>query len=157
MFTQPLAHGLHEVHSSTEGIVRTPRWITSLACLRYGDVIASGSWSSEIRLWKLSIDSSKKSRSYSLSPLGILPAPGIINSLQILSIPRSTTESWSWLAEKTKDADADGSESSEKKSDNSLLVVAALGQEPRLGRWVTVKGNGSQNATRTFVIHQKSR
>lgn len=42
VFNQPVAHGLHEVHSETEGVVATPRWIMSLACVRYGDVIASG-------------------------------------------------------------------------------------------------------------------
>ena len=42
VYNVPVAHGLHEVHSETEGVVATPRWITALACVRYGDVIASG-------------------------------------------------------------------------------------------------------------------
>ena len=42
IFTQPLAHGLHETPSETEGVVQTPRWITALACLHYSDLIASG-------------------------------------------------------------------------------------------------------------------
>ncbi|KIJ58424.1 hypothetical protein HYDPIDRAFT_113201 [Hydnomerulius pinastri MD-312] len=42
IFTQALCHGFHETHSSTEGIVQTPRWITAVACLRYSDVFASG-------------------------------------------------------------------------------------------------------------------
>ena len=37
-----VAHGLHEVHSETEGIIRTPRWITALASLRYSDLFMSG-------------------------------------------------------------------------------------------------------------------
>jgi ribosomal RNA-processing protein 9 len=30
------------VHSATEGIVATPRWITALACVPYSDLLASG-------------------------------------------------------------------------------------------------------------------
>lgn len=159
MFTQPLAHGLHEVHSETEGIVSTPRWITSLACLRYGDVLASGSWSGEVRLWKLAINSTNKARALSLSLIGTLPAPGIINSLQVLSMPRVSTDAWSWLAEKEAKAAQENAESNgaaEKgKGKESLMIVAALGQEPRLGRWMTVKGNGAANGSRVFVLHQK--
>jgi ribosomal RNA-processing protein 9 len=46
IFTHPLAHGLNEVQSSSaeEGVVRTPRWITSLASLRYSDLFASGTF-----------------------------------------------------------------------------------------------------------------
>lgn len=42
IFTFTLAHGLEEIESSTEGTLRRPRWVTSLAALRYGDVFASG-------------------------------------------------------------------------------------------------------------------
>jgi ribosomal RNA-processing protein 9 len=42
VFTQPLAHGLHEMHSETEGLLRSPRYITALASLRYSDLFASG-------------------------------------------------------------------------------------------------------------------
>lgn len=44
IFTQPLAHGFNEVHSETEGTIRTPHWITALASLRYSDMIASGKY-----------------------------------------------------------------------------------------------------------------
>ena len=90
---------------------------------------------------------------------GVLPAPGVVNSLQVLSIPRSTTESWAWLKEKAENSgvkSTDTTENIEKRKSNSLVVVAALGQEPRLGRWIVMKGDGAQNATRTFVIHQKT-
>lgn len=44
IFSYPVAHGFNEVHSETEGIIKTPRWITALACLPYGDVVASGTF-----------------------------------------------------------------------------------------------------------------
>lgn len=42
IFTQALAHGFNEVLSESEGVIKTPRWITALGCLRYSDVFASG-------------------------------------------------------------------------------------------------------------------
>ena len=180
VFTQPFAHGLHEVHSTTEGIVTSPRWITALACVRYGDVIASGtficatlfddsidvivtflilgSWSSEIRLWKLSIDPTKKSRAYSLMHIGSLPAPGVVNSLQILIVPRSTVENYSWSTVPDHDATVRPSANGVNHAITSntaaefLMVVAGLGREPRLGRWMTMKGDGAGNGSRVFVL-----
>ena len=44
IFTQAVAHGIDESHVHTEDveIVRKPRWITALGCLRYSDLFASG-------------------------------------------------------------------------------------------------------------------
>ena len=42
IFNYPLAHGVHIHESGTEGQVKVPRWVTSLACLRYSDLFASG-------------------------------------------------------------------------------------------------------------------
>ena len=42
VFTQPVAHGFNEVISETEGVIRTPRWVTALASLRYSDLLVSG-------------------------------------------------------------------------------------------------------------------
>ncbi|KDQ32723.1 hypothetical protein PLEOSDRAFT_1060466 [Pleurotus ostreatus PC15] len=44
IFTQPLAHGLNEAQSETEGVIQTPRWVTALASLRYSDIFASGNF-----------------------------------------------------------------------------------------------------------------
>ena len=37
----------------------------------------------------------------------------------------------------------------------TLLLVAGLGQEHRLGRWLTVKGDGAVNATIVVVFRPK--
>ena len=42
IFNHPLAHGVHIHESETEGQVKVPRWVTSLTCLRYSDLFASG-------------------------------------------------------------------------------------------------------------------
>jgi ribosomal RNA-processing protein 9 len=46
VFTEGVAHGFHEVHSESEGIIRTPRFITALASLQYSDLFMSGMWNS---------------------------------------------------------------------------------------------------------------
>ncbi len=42
IFTQALAHGFNETLSESEGVIRTPRWVTALASLRYSDLFVSG-------------------------------------------------------------------------------------------------------------------
>ncbi|KAL5478315.1 RRP9 [Sanghuangporus weigelae] len=163
VFTQALAHGMHEVYSETEGIVSTPRWITALSCLRYGDVLASGSWSGDIRLWKIAVDSSNKARSLSLVLIGTLPAPGIVNSLQVLLMPSMTTDAWTWLSNKKTRTSEEEKQVNEdvvhaakgKQEKQSVVVVAGLGREPRLGRWMKMKGHGAANGSRVFVLQQK--
>lgn len=48
IFTHPLAHGLHQVQSSTEGLLESPRWITALAALAYSDLFVSGALTSPL-------------------------------------------------------------------------------------------------------------
>lgn len=47
VFRQSLAHGFDESHADTEDVdvVRKPRWITAIGCLRYSDLFASGVFS----------------------------------------------------------------------------------------------------------------
>ncbi|KAG8985165.1 pre-rRNA processing protein, partial [Tulasnella sp. 427] len=144
VYTRGLAHGLHEVHSETEGIVTSPRWITALAVLRYSNVFASGSWEGTIRLWKLD----DKNRSF--SPLSVIPAPGVINSLQMISPPTGALDAARWVsqpAQSSSDSDDHEMDSDDSSSASSLdgqpktvvkpksqrlcVIVAALGQEPR--------------------------
>jgi ribosomal RNA-processing protein 9 len=42
VFIEGVAHGFNETHSESEGIIRTPRWITALASLRYSNLFMSG-------------------------------------------------------------------------------------------------------------------
>jgi len=158
VYTQPLAHGLNESPSETEGVVRTPRYITSLASIRYSDIFASGSWEGDIRLWKID----PKLKGFSL--LGTIPAPGFVNSLQFLSPPKEFFQSAAWTTPKESSSSADvpaeesepyinGVVSSKPKALQapSLLLVAGLGQEPRLGRWMALK-EGVVNGTIVMAI-----
>ncbi|QRV84696.1 WD repeat-containing protein [Ceratobasidium sp. AG-Ba] len=142
VFTQPLAHGMHEHHSESEGIITTPRWITALGAVRYGDLFASGSYDSSIRLWKLD----NKNRSF--LALATVSAPGFVNSLQLVVGPRDTASSHSWgLPETDPETRINGeSKLPPGRGRDEVLLVAGVGQEPRLGRWMKLHGSGEKNA-----------
>ncbi|KAF9242301.1 WD40 repeat-like protein [Melanogaster broomeanus] len=168
VFTQALCHGFHEAHSSTEkSTVKTARWITSIACLRYSNVLASGSWDGDIRIWKLD----SKLKSFSL--IGTVSAPGVVNSLQLLPVPRGALDGASWVSPSSSASNTDsiskaGTISNGKTSTTvdiaikitgiqTLLLVAGLGQEHRLGRWLSVKGEGVVNSTVVMAFHPRAR
>ncbi|MCO5565269.1 hypothetical protein L7F22_018942 [Adiantum nelumboides] len=157
VFTFSAAHGFEQ---KSEGSEQQPRWITSLTCLPYGDVFASGSWDGSIRLWKLS--PSLKS----FSQLAEVPALGFINSLQLIHPNKtvlkkrggSVIASNQWrrhggLQGGAKKVFSDGETNTEEEEEASrlngntsskddsppLILVAALGQEPTRGRWQKLK------------------
>ncbi|KZV79700.1 WD40 repeat-like protein [Exidia glandulosa HHB12029] len=142
VFTLPLAHGLHEHHSETEGIVLEPRWISALACLRYADVVVSGSSDGFIRLWK--VDSKLRS----LTACGSIPCPGVVNSLRVVS-PRSFFSGASWLS---TEAPAVNGRSAAHLTVKGLGLVAGVGQEPKFGRWRRLKGDGVSNCAFVFTV-----
>lgn len=159
VFKQPLAHGLFQTLSETEGIVESPRWITSLTTLRYSDLFVSGeldifaagllltkplgSWDGHIRIWQLDA----KLKSFSL--VGTVPIPGFISSLQLSNIPKTFIDEASWLQ-------ASNVDSPRGKSASPFMLVAAVGQEPRLGRWITMKDNGARNAAFAWVFQPRT-
>ena len=143
IFTIPLAHGLdsplkpEEASAEAEPDARVPerqpRWITALATIPYSDVVLSGSWDGQVRIWRVSEDKKR------LEPMGIVgkvqgkdgdektanleakggpeeqPVRGIINDLSVFE--RGV------------------------RGKDGLCVVAALGTEHRLGRWKKVYGS----------------
>jgi ribosomal RNA-processing protein 9 len=69
-----LAHG-----AESEGTGRVGRGIASVACLRMGDVAASGSYDGLLRLWK--VQTGRATGERGLSPLAEVPVNGHINSI----------------------------------------------------------------------------
>lgn len=115
IFSVNTAHGIHEHESATEGIIGLPRWITAVASVPYGDVFASGSYDGQIRIWKID----ERGRSFSL--VSTIAAHGVVNQLQLVHLSQAKSE-------RTLREDAG--------SQGQLLVVAAVGREHRLGRWL---------------------
>lgn len=85
--------------------------------------------------------------------MGTVPALGIVNSLQLLSAPKGFLKSTSWVGAADPSSVAttggvNGNSSTVKITGiEALLLVAGLGQEHRLGRWLTIKGEGAVNST----------
>lgn len=136
IFRLDVAHGINEHDSESEGIIGTPRWITALSCLPYGDVFASGSWDGQIRLWKID------ERLRSFSPLTTIDAPGCINSIQLIAPSLRPTRESQLSAVTVQGGkagkDAAGSTANAPPAKN-LVVVAATSKEPRLGRFMRFK------------------
>lgn len=173
IFTQALAHGFNEALSETEGVVKTPRWITALASLRYSDLIASGttfvsiiyytplifcpgSWEGDIRIWKLD----SKLKSFTL--IGKVPAPGVVNSLQLITPPKGLIETITW-AKQTSNSPSEsqphpplGQSTRKGRSATPFLLVAGLGQEHRLGRWLSVKEGGASNGAMVVAFSPRT-
>ncbi|KAG6819865.1 hypothetical protein H0H93_007850 [Arthromyces matolae] len=151
IFIEPLAHGLNEVLSETEGLIRTPRWITSVASLPYSDLFASGSWEGVIRIWKLD------SRLKSFSLMGTLPAPGVVNSIQLLSPPAEFFKRATWVSPSATENDVQEEPvtSKAKSGPQQILLVAGMGQEPRLGRWLHLK-EGVTNGTIVVALSPRT-
>ena len=151
IFTAPVAHGYHRVETETEGPVQTPRWITSLACLPYGDIFASGSWDGRIRLWKLGANLK------SFHPLYEVPVDGFINSLQLVMPSRSVLKKQGGVVDEDswrrkgglrggakKVFDEGGLQNHQQVNGDGarpglVLLAAGVGQEPSRGRWLRIK------------------
>lgn len=137
-----------------------PRWIIAVAALPYGDIIASGSWDGQIRIWAL--DDELRSFEFKAS----IPAAGFINSICTFSIPSShqiSIQDWKTRAEQSRQAKADRMDveltsvpkpkaSASTKSLSDVMLVAAVGREMKLGRWR--KPNQEQNHGDRTVVAQ---
>lgn len=142
IFSQPIAHGLNEYHSESEGIIGNPRWVTSLASLHYSDLFASGSWDGKIRFWRISEDIK------SFTPMGTVDALGYINSIQMNIITPSSTEKGKKENKKNHSQALGGG------SKRKVLVTAALAQEHKFGRWMKLKE--AKNQALLAIIEEKS-
>lgn len=173
MFTQALAHGMDESQVETEDVatVRKPRWVTALGALPYSDMFASGtsfvrrlyisrslrayragSWDGEIRFWKLD----SKLKSFSL--VGSIPALGVVNALQFITPPPEFVGNAPWAARSSADANGAAQQpaAARRKKVSTVLMVAAVGKEPRLGRWVQKKGEGVVNGAMVVALHPRT-
>ena len=105
--------------------------------------VSQGSWEGNLRIWKLD----SKLKSFSL--IGTIPAPGIVNSLQVFTPPKDFFSRATW-------ADSINDELTNSAHDPNfvrqpVIIVAGLGQEHRFGRWITIK-EGVSNGAMVFAV-----
>lgn len=144
LFTLPLSHGRDDrlsaeqmsanVDAATTGEKgpRLARYVTSIATVPFADLILTGSWDGWVRAWRVGADKR------TIEPLGKIgqvsgsdenqhaPISGIITGLSVCE-----------RGDKGKDG---------------FCVVAAVGTEPRLGRWMQ---NNHRNGIAVFELSKK--
>ena len=134
VYTYPLAHGLEpqmtaekfsaEMHLGPDLKLpeRQPRWITALKAIPLSDLIVTGSWDGSVRVWE--VGDGKRTLNF-LGVIGQLDGhgegesasiPGVINDIDIFE-----------RGEKGKEG---------------LCIVAAIGKEHRLGKWMKIGSRG---------------
>jgi ribosomal RNA-processing protein 9 len=143
IFTVPLAHGLdpamkpEEVSAEAVPDVahvpdRTPRWITALAAVPYSDVVVSGSWDGEVRVWRVGGDKKR------------LEAMGVVGMVEVDQRRKEVVAGEGEAVEDQTSVrgvinDLSVFERGDRGKDG-MCIVAAVGTEHRLGRWKTTKG-----------------
>jgi ribosomal RNA-processing protein 9 len=123
-----------------------------------------GSWDGRIRLWKL------EPSLRSFSPVGSLDAPGLVNSLQLIVMPKAWASDKGWPAgTKKASKEATNTDATNDVSphiltngdppvvqgEGGVLLVAAVGKEPRLGRWIRLKEDGIVNSALIFALRTR--
>jgi len=134
----PLAHGVDPIlqpssYSAEKNpdpsppVPPSPRYITSLSTIPYSNVFFSGSWDGVIKAWQISAD---RKRFDWIANTGLLttndttedgesktPFRGVVNDICVFE--------------------------KGKRGEHGFGVVAAIGQESRLGRFMKVKGRNA--------------
>jgi ribosomal RNA-processing protein 9 len=110
--------------------------------------IVVGSWDGVIRLWALN----SNFRSFTPANFHSIPLNGFINALHFISLPTTSIHSSDWQRSGSVDIATPDADDSEKKvqAKQSMVLAAAVAQEPRLGRWIRLK-DGVRNGA--FLIH----
>lgn len=132
VFTVLLAHGLDEALSPEEASAeadpikrrvpqRNPRWITALTTVANSDLVVSGSWDGEVRLWRIG---EGKRRLDSLGIIGMGGGNGYVAGIRGVINDISVCERG-------------------EKGKKMLCLAIAVGMECRLGRWKKMESGRS--------------
>ncbi|KAI9149278.1 WD domain, G-beta repeat containing protein [Paramyrothecium foliicola] len=139
VYIEPIAHGIDRALDPKEASAEehpdssivpppTPRWITALKAVPYSDIILSGSWDGQIRVWRLSEDKRK------LEPLATLGGHGQPDEEPQTNGTSSHSQPSVNRPLRGVINDIDIFERGDRGKDG-LCVVAAVSKEHRLGRW----------------------
>ena len=144
IYVVPVAHGfdppLHPLQAFAEENPTAkppgpplPRWITALSSLPFADIVISGSWNDNVRAWRVSDDKRK------LEPLGPLPLHSWTEKYSSTDTNVSTDGIKSTILKGVIN-DLAIYENTEMIG-KGLYVLAGVGREHRLGRWMKTGGN----------------
>lgn len=152
LFTIPLAHGRdpplppeamsanHDAAVSAKPGPRLPRYITALATVPFADLILTASWDGWIRAWRVGSD---KRTIEPVGKVGRVPLneDGLddVNDSEHQALIRGMVNGMS--VHERGDRGKDG-----------LCIVAAVGKEPRVGRWMSGK---AKNGIYVFEVPRK--
>lgn len=153
MFTLPLAHGRDpplpasdmsaDADAALKGVKgpKLPRWITALATVPYADLILSASWDGWVRCWKVG---SEKRTIEEIGVIGRVP----------VQHPSQPGDAGIESNERMLKGVVNGISVFERgdRGKDGLCVVAAIGKEHRLGRWMK---NMGRNGAVLFEIPRK--
>jgi len=128
----------------------TPRWITALACVPFSDLFISGSWDGEVRVWRV-VEQKR------------IEAMGVLGRSSIPSALANGVDDVDGVVATEDGAQPQGVargiindlavfERGDRGKDG-LCVVAALGTEARLGRWVDKKKG--RNGAMVFEVSKR--
>ncbi|KAF1845561.1 small nucleolar ribonucleoprotein-like protein complex subunit [Cucurbitaria berberidis CBS 394.84] len=152
LFTYPLTHGRdprltpeqmsanHDAATSVKPGPRLPRYVTALTTVPFADLILTASWDGWIRAWKIgpekrTIESVGKVGRVPVADEGTLNGDGTEDAVLIRGIVNGLS------VQERGDRGKDG-----------LCIVAAVGREPRLARWMSGK---VKNGIYVFEVPRK--
>jgi ribosomal RNA-processing protein 9 len=154
LFVQPLTHGRdpplppdemsanRDAATSVKPGPRLPRYVTALATVPYADLILTASWDGWIRAWKIA------GNKRSIEPVGKI---GRIPAVEDEELANGDSNENAALIRGI----VNGLSVQERgdRGKEGLCVVAAVGKEPRLARWMSAK---VKNGIYVFEVPRKS-
>ncbi|KAK7180608.1 hypothetical protein DPSP01_006444 [Paraphaeosphaeria sporulosa] len=132
-----------DAKSSARPGPKLPRYITAIATVPFADLILTGSWDGWIRAWRVGTD---KRSIEPVGKVGRIPPEEVdgttvnAQSSDTMAIMRGIVNGLS--VQERGERGRDG-----------LCVVAAVGKEPRLARWMTAK---APNSLHIFEVSKKA-
>jgi ribosomal RNA-processing protein 9 len=153
LFVQPLTHGRdpplppdqmsanHDAATSFKPGPRLPRYVTALATVPYADLILTASWDGWIRAWKIAANKR------SIEPVGKIGRIPAVEDEEMVN--GDSNENGALIR-----GIVNGLSVQERgdRGKEGLCVVAAVGKEPRLARWMSAK---VKNGIYVFEVPRK--
>ncbi|KAH8731487.1 small nucleolar ribonucleoprotein-like protein complex subunit [Phaeosphaeriaceae sp. PMI808] len=158
LFVYPLTHGRdpplppdemsanHDAATSVKPGPRLPRYVTALATVPFADLILTASWDGWIRAWKLGADKR------SIEPVGAVGRVPVNEDVEMVNGSAGGRNKEKTILIR---GIVNGLSVQERgdRGKEGLCVVAAVGKEPRLARWMSAK---VKNGIYVFEVPRKS-